>query len=285
MKESCRSLPPPADCSGTSEGARSVNPNPRSWSPPCSPADFKSFLHSHQHRPHQQDKLPQREIVGLECRSNQVAALPTSSLPSRQDKPGLFLSFSLSLFLSAKCHDSCTRHARAPARRAATRYANKLVHYLLRGSTLIELTLQLGLRLYKVFSLSEPRSRAPRRADAAIPPPSRRDLREPLGPAPATPGAPREIEEHYRFIFIHPLFSHQAPSPPALSSIPPFLLHLCLIFTGGYLIGEKLCSFFLYFFLPPSAVFTHILSGGWGLGVGRRCPIKAAAATQGINLP
>lgn len=103
----------PAGCTGTGSGARSVNPNLPLSPPPTSAADFKSSLHSNQHRPHQKDKLPQREIVGLECHS------PIRCLAN------LFLSFSLSLCSSAP---NVITHARAPhtpARQTAPRSANK----------------------------------------------------------------------------------------------------------------------------------------------------------------
>lgn len=81
----------PAGCTGTGSGARSVNPNLPLSPPPTSAADFKSSLHSNQHRPHQQDKLPQREIVGLECHS------PIRCPPPRPDKAASPTCFSLSL--------------------------------------------------------------------------------------------------------------------------------------------------------------------------------------------
>lgn len=102
----------PAGCTGTGSGARSVNPNLPLSPPPTSAADFKSSLHSSQHRPHQQGKLPQREIVGLECHSPIRCPPPDQT---RQPCQLVSLFLSLPLFLSAKCHYSCTRSAQAGA--------------------------------------------------------------------------------------------------------------------------------------------------------------------------
>lgn len=157
------------------------------------------------------------------------------------------------------------------------------MHYLLRGSTLIELTLQLGLLLYKV-SIPERRSREPseekgRRCNSTA------VTTRPAGAARSGSdhsGAPREIEEHYRFIFIHPLFSCQlGPPGPQLHPSIPASRHLCLIFTGGYLIPGKLCSFFLHFLSPP-AVFTDIHSQGGGRG---EMPYKSGRGHPGYKSP
>lgn len=100
---SCHLSLPPAGCTGTGSGEFGEPP------PPSTPAaDFKSSLHSNQHQPHQQGKLPWHETVGLECHS------PIRCFPSRRDKAASPTCFSLSLsppFLSAKCHDSCTHRS------------------------------------------------------------------------------------------------------------------------------------------------------------------------------
>lgn len=161
------------------------------------------------------------------------------------------------------------------------------MHYLLRGSTLIELTLQLGLLLYKV-SIPERRSREPSEEKGRL----RNSTAATTRPAGAArsgsdhSGALREIEEHYRFIFIHPLFSCQlGPPGPQLHPSIPASRHLCLIFTGGYLIPGKLCSFFLHFLSPP-AVFTDIHSqgGGW-VGVWGEMPYKSGRGHPGYKSP